>query len=57
MKLRGGELYVNELKELRAFIKSSRTLNIEGYAAFRMAPLRERLDLMIFTLIKMSTDK
>jgi len=45
-------LYDAELKCLTRFLKHSQQLHLEGYATFRMADYREKLDMMSYTLIK-----
>ncbi|MDR0273524.1 MAG: hypothetical protein LBI27_09435 [Clostridiales bacterium] len=50
--LRQTQLYGRELRRLRQFIAGSKCLHIEGYVTFRMGEFREKLDMMIYTLIK-----
>jgi hypothetical protein len=50
--LRGQAVYAAEYKAFRAFLRESKTLNIEGYTQFRMADIRHRLDTLIFSLLR-----
>jgi len=50
--LQGTPLYTQGLSELSYFLKHSRLLHLEGYAAFRMSKYREKLDIMSYSLIK-----
>ncbi|MCL2378934.1 MAG: hypothetical protein FWC77_07395 [Defluviitaleaceae bacterium] len=45
-------IYDTEFMGLIRFLKHSRALHLEGYATFRMADYREKLDMMSYTLIK-----
>ncbi|MCL2404292.1 MAG: hypothetical protein FWC92_01965 [Defluviitaleaceae bacterium] len=50
--LRKTPLYQAEQDSLAQFLKHSRVMHLEGYATFRMAQYREKLDMMSYTLIK-----
>ena len=42
----------HETRRLKAFLKQSRILHIEGYITFRMAEYRTKLDIMSYRAIK-----
>jgi hypothetical protein len=50
--LRNTPLYGRELRQLREFVSESNELHIEGYVTFRMCEFREKLDTMIYSLVK-----
>ena len=50
--LKGTALYAATLRDLSRFIKHNRSLNLEGYMAFRMSDYKEKLDMMSYSLIK-----
>ncbi|MCL1877683.1 MAG: hypothetical protein FWF80_02380 [Defluviitaleaceae bacterium] len=52
ISLRKTPLYKRELRLLREFFLQNEDLNIEGYTTFRMCEFREKLDAMIYTLVK-----
>jgi len=41
-----------QAKELKTFIKESKHLHLEGYAAFRMEEYHAKLDTMLYTIVK-----
>ena len=41
-----------ETKRLKAFLRGSRVLNLEGYITFRMSEYRHKLDIMSYRAIK-----
>ncbi|MCL1883371.1 MAG: putative sporulation protein YtxC [Defluviitaleaceae bacterium] len=51
-ELRESPIFGRELNQLREFFTNSRELNIEGYVTFRMCEFREKLDMMIYSLVK-----
>jgi len=50
--LRDTPIYKNEVKRLKLFLKSSQTLNLEGYITFRMGEYRHKLDMISYQAIK-----
>jgi len=52
LDLRNAPIFAHELRLLKAFVSSERELNIEGYVTFRMGEFREKLDLMVYSLVK-----
>jgi hypothetical protein len=50
--LRTTTLYGRELGRLRDFFSHSKELHLEGYVTFRMSEFREKLDMMIYSLVK-----
>lgn len=50
--LRAGPVFARELRRLREFVRDSKLLFMEGYVTFRMAEFREKLDMMIYSLVK-----
>lgn len=51
-ELRHSPVYSRELRRLRQFVAGSRELFLEGYATFRMSEFREKLDSLIYSLVK-----
>ena len=51
-ELRHSPTFSHELKLLKEFISCGKELNIEGYVTFRMCEFREKLDLMVYSLVK-----
>jgi len=51
-ELRSTPLFVNEVNELRQFLRINKYLHIEGYVAFRMGKYCEKLDMVSYSLIK-----
>ena len=51
-RLQSTPAHSREVKRLKSFLKNSRTLNIEGYIAFRMSEFRHQLDIMSYRVIK-----
>ena len=52
LNLRSTAVYENEVRRLKSYIRTSRTLNIEGYITFRMGEYINKLDIMAYTMIK-----
>ncbi|MCL2357157.1 MAG: hypothetical protein FWC70_08375 [Defluviitaleaceae bacterium] len=52
LSLRKTPLFKRELRLLREFFAQNSELNVEGYTTFRMFEFREKLDTMIYTLVK-----
>ncbi|MCL2578368.1 MAG: putative sporulation protein YtxC [Defluviitaleaceae bacterium] len=50
--LRYASTFAHELRLLKEFVSNGKELNIEGYVTFRMGEFREKLDLMIYSLVK-----
>jgi len=50
--LKNTELHMYELQQLKAFLKANKELNLEGYVTFRMEAYREKLDMMLYTIVK-----
>ena len=50
--LRSSPTFERELLLLGEFTAATRQLNLEGYVTFRMCEFREKLDLMIYSLVK-----
>ncbi|MCL1842850.1 MAG: hypothetical protein FWF79_03480 [Defluviitaleaceae bacterium] len=50
--LRNTQIYARELRRLRGFFLGSREVHIDGYVTFRMGEFREKLDHMIYKLVK-----
>ncbi|MCL2386123.1 MAG: putative sporulation protein YtxC [Defluviitaleaceae bacterium] len=51
-ELRESPLQGRELHRLKSFFAASKEINIEGYVTFRMGEFREKLDTMIYSLVK-----
>ena len=50
--LRKTELHIHERIQLAEFTRHNKELNLEGYVLFRMGAYRERLDLILYTIVK-----
>ncbi len=50
--LRSAPIHAEDVRQLNEFLKYNAALNVEGYAAFRMADFAYRLDLTAYGLIK-----
>jgi len=50
--IRNTDLHIQEYEQLKAFIKTNKLLNLEGYVAFRMEPYKEKLDTILYTIVK-----
>ena len=50
--LRKTQIYGKELRRLKHFISGNKGLHIEGYVTFRMGEFREKLDMLIYSLVK-----
>lgn len=50
--LRRTDIYKKELRQLKGFLSGSGTLHLEGYVTFRMSEYREKLDMMVYSLVK-----
>ena len=46
------DTFARALAQLKAFLKSSKEINLEGYATFRMEAYRAKLDMMLYTIMK-----
>ena len=46
------ELHIHELQLLKAFIRANKNIHLDGYAAFRMEAYREKLDMMLYRIVK-----
>lgn len=46
------DIHALNVRRLTAYLKENRVLQVEGYVTFRMAEYREKLDLMMYSLIK-----
>jgi len=51
-ELRVTEIHQLNTAELAAYLVANNTLHLEGYATFRMADYRHRLDVMMYCIIK-----
>ena len=51
-QLRHTESHQNNVEELARYLDENDLLHLEGYAAFRMADYRHKLDMMMYCLIK-----
>lgn len=45
-------LYEQEIQKLSEFLLHSKEINLEGYVMFRMTEFKEKLDMMIYSLVK-----
>ena len=45
-------IFTRELRRLKEFLSESRELNIDGYVIFRMNEFKEKLDMMVYSLVK-----
>jgi len=50
--LRDTPVFASELNLLEEFISSESALNIEGYVTFRMDGFHEKLDLLVYSIVK-----
>jgi hypothetical protein len=50
--LRGTSVHDENKRRLFQYLKHNREINLEGYAAFRMADYRDKLDMMTYSLVK-----
>ena len=50
--LRRTPAYIRELRQLKEFTAGSKELNIEGYVTFRMSEYKEKLDMMMYSIVK-----
>ena len=50
--LKDSPIFGRELRRLRGFLKGSRELNIDGYIIFRLCELKEKLDTLVYSLVK-----
>ncbi|MCL2215690.1 MAG: hypothetical protein FWB91_01590 [Defluviitaleaceae bacterium] len=50
--VRSSLVHKQEVKQMRAFLAENKALHLEGYATFRLSEYREKLDMMIYTLVK-----
>ena len=46
------EIHQNNVAELNRYLDENNLLHLEGYATFRMAEYRHKLDMMMYCLIK-----
>jgi len=46
------DLHKTEEEKLKQFLKSHKELNIEGYVVFRMELHQEKLDMMLYSIVK-----
>jgi len=46
------ELYLHEMRQLKSFIKTNKDICLEGYTAFRMQEYREKLDELLYSIMK-----
>lgn len=46
------DVHTKAVTELKAFIKSNKELNIEGYVTFRMEAYHTQLDMLLYTIMK-----
>jgi len=44
--------YENDVEQLKSFLHSSKELNIDGYVTFRMDEYKEKLDMMLYKIVK-----
>ena len=51
-KLRDGHFFAQEKRRLGEFLRGTRWLVLEGYIAFRMTEFCEKLDMMMYSLVK-----
>ena len=51
-EVRKTPIYTSEVKRMRTFLAENKALHLEGYVTFRMEEYREKLDMMIYTLVK-----
>ncbi|MCL2285012.1 MAG: putative sporulation protein YtxC [Firmicutes bacterium] len=45
-------LHKDDLKRLKTFLRTGKELHIDGYVTFRMEEFREKLDMMLYSIIK-----
>jgi len=50
--VRNSPIHEREVGRMRAFLAENKALNLEGYATFRLGEYRDKLDMMIYTLVK-----
>ena len=50
--LRRTPLAARELQRLREFVAENSSLHIDGYITFRLSEFREKLDILIYSLVK-----
>jgi len=50
--LQNTHLHIHDTRRLKAFIQANKELHLDGYVAFRMEEYREKLDMMLYTIIK-----
>ena len=52
LELRTTEVHKANIEELISYLKENNVIHLEGYATFRMADYRNKLDIMMYCLIK-----
>jgi len=52
LELKATEIHQLNMAELAAYLVTNNILHLEGYATFRMADYRHRLDVMMYCVIK-----
>ena len=52
LELRHTEMHQANMTELARYLEENNLLHLEGYATFRMADYRHKLDMMMYCLIK-----
>lgn len=50
--LQNTPLHKSNLKQLKAFLRAGNELHIDGYVTFRMEEYRQKLDMMLYTIVK-----
>ncbi|MCL1787346.1 MAG: hypothetical protein FWG38_05110 [Defluviitaleaceae bacterium] len=50
--LKNTPLYINEAARLKAYLHTNQVLHIDGYVTFRMAAYHEKLDMMLYHIMK-----
>ncbi|MCL2839182.1 MAG: hypothetical protein FWE05_00280 [Defluviitaleaceae bacterium] len=49
---RNSSIYKREVQRMKTFLEENKALHLEGYATFRLSEYREKLDTMIYQLVK-----
>jgi hypothetical protein len=50
--LRSSPIFAQELCALTEFVSAENALHVDGYTTFRMEAFREKLDLLVYSLVK-----
>jgi hypothetical protein len=50
--LNDAPVFARELRRLKGYLAGSRELNLDGYIMFRLCELKEKLDSLVYSLVK-----